>query len=364
MIDFTSTLYLGLGHASASLGPWRALSTGRPAALAPPEGQRAAEIALARLTGADDAMLLPSSLHAFSDLFDRQPAAGGRLLVEAGGYPVGHASAARAVARGVGLGVFAHHDAAALARALRAAPGAVVLVDGCCASCGRPPPLARYLALVAEAGATLVIDDTQTLGLLGRAAGQPAGGGVLTGLDDGAGRVLVIASLAKGRGVPAAVLAGGRGAVARLRRASATAVHNSPVSACHLAALHAALGANRREGAWRRRRLARLVAAFRDGLACAGLAPLASRLPIVTLPLGAAGASRAVQGALLARGVRAVARRLDCLATAGVSFFVTARHTLEEIRAATEAVGAALRALAARPGPPPFRAASALQPTV
>ena len=69
MLDFTSALYLGLGHPSASLAPWRALTLGRPAALEEPPGGRGLARDLALLMGGEAGLLYPSTLHLFRDLF-------------------------------------------------------------------------------------------------------------------------------------------------------------------------------------------------------------------------------------------------------------------------------------------------------
>ena len=69
MLDFTSALYLGLRHPSASLPPWDALTIGRPAALAEPPDAEAVAAEIASLQGCEAATLLPSTLHLFWDLF-------------------------------------------------------------------------------------------------------------------------------------------------------------------------------------------------------------------------------------------------------------------------------------------------------
>ena len=55
MLDFTSALYLGLRHPSASLAPWSALSLGQPAALQEAPAATALAARLARLQGCDAA---------------------------------------------------------------------------------------------------------------------------------------------------------------------------------------------------------------------------------------------------------------------------------------------------------------------
>jgi 8-amino-7-oxononanoate synthase len=69
VLNFTSALYLGLRHPSWSLRPWAQLTTGAPAALAPPPGARMVADMLAALQGCERAALAPSTLHLFWDLF-------------------------------------------------------------------------------------------------------------------------------------------------------------------------------------------------------------------------------------------------------------------------------------------------------
>ena len=69
MLDFTSSLYLGLSHSSQSLRPWQQLTLGMPAALRTPPGTSHLELELARLQGCERVSLGTSTLHLFWDLF-------------------------------------------------------------------------------------------------------------------------------------------------------------------------------------------------------------------------------------------------------------------------------------------------------
>jgi 8-amino-7-oxononanoate synthase len=70
MMDFTAALYLGMTHSSASLRPFRQLTTGRPNALGTPVLNFRIAAFLADLTGCEQAVLGPSTLHLFWDLFN------------------------------------------------------------------------------------------------------------------------------------------------------------------------------------------------------------------------------------------------------------------------------------------------------
>ena len=128
----------------------------------------------------------------------------------------------------------------------------VVLADGFCPGCGRVAPIDSYLAIVAPAGGLVVVDDTQALGVLGTPApGHPygrGGGGTARWLRLSNPRLIVVASLAKGFGVPVATLACSDAAVRRYMATSETRVHCSPPSNAHLHSAIAALAHQRHAG--------------------------------------------------------------------------------------------------------------------
>lgn len=340
MADFSSALYLGLGHASASLPGWPALTLGRPAALAEPREAGEVAAALARLQGTAAATLLPSTLHLFWDLL-RQLARRPRtlLLLDAGAYPILHWAAQAAA--GARLRCFAHHDAAALARladrAVRAGLRPVIVCDGYCTGCNRPAPLRAYARIAMAGGGLLVLDDTQALGVLGRSPtcrcpyGQ-GGGGSLRWHGIGGAHVLVGASLAKGFGAPLAALSGDAALIRRFVAQSATRLHCSPPSLAALQAAQAALAANGREGAARRARLLQRVRQLCATLARAGLEAIgALPFPAQSFVARHAAALAGVWARLRAGGVRALLTR-GCQGRAPrLSFLVTARHRAADI---------------------------------
>jgi 8-amino-7-oxononanoate synthase len=352
MLDFSSSLYLGLHHPSRSLAPWDRLTTGVPAALRePPEARRVAG-ALARLQGCERAVLARSTLHAFVDCFAALGGPARPVLVDAGAYPIagwGAAAMGRPVTR------FAHHDVADLRlRLRRGGRGPLVVTDGFCPGCGAVAPLAAYLEVVADHQGILLIDDTQALGVLGRRDGPRAGpygaggGGSLPWTGVAGPGVLAVASLAKGFGVPLAVVAGGRRLVGRVAAGPAR-VHASPPSAADLRAAERALAGNRRIGEGRRRRLAALVARLRHRLVGRGIVLRGGAFPIQSLPTMAPSTAAAVAEALAARGVRGVLQRSRCQGGATVTLVVTALHTTGAIDRAAAAVADALAAAGVLP---------------
>ena len=293
MPDFTSALYLGLQHPSRSLRPWHQLTTGAPAALVEPAEAREIGRSLAELQGCEAATLATSTLHLAWDLFDLLAQTPITLFMDAGAYPISRWGAQRAAMRGALVQTFPHHDAAALGRALSAAPRGrvpVIVTDGFCPSCGRVAPLADYLALAQRRGGMLVADDTQALGILGQTPsvrmpyGQ-GGGGSLRWSGLHAPEALVFSSLAKGFGVPIAVLAGSRAWIRRYEEKSLTRVHCSPPSVATLRAAEHAVEMNRTWGDILRHRLALLVRRFREGLRALGLSASGGLFPIQTLVL-------------------------------------------------------------------------------
>lgn len=345
MADFTNALYLGLRHASATLPGWESLTLGRPAVLAEPRGALELATALAQLQGTAAATLLPSTLHLFWDLL-RQLARQSRsaLLLDSGAYPILHWAAEGAAAVGAQMRRFAHHDAAALAplaeQAVRAGLRPVIVCDGFCTGCNRAAPLKAYARIAAASGGTLVIDDTQALGVLGHAPSGACpyghgGGGSLRWHGLRTANVLVGASLAKGFGAPLAALSGDAALIERFAHDSQTRLHCSPPSIASIQAAHAALVANASAGERWRTRLRQLVQRLRAAVMHAGLDPVGT-LPFPVQSFvsrhapGAAAFARMLQRlhaggmrALLTRGCQGLAPRL--------TFIVTARHGAAQI---------------------------------
>ena len=113
MLDFTSALYLGFRHAHDALRPWAQLTTGRPAALEPAPEAVALAQDLARLLGCERAVLAPSTLHLFWDLFDVLARDRIAIYTDAGTYPIARYGVERAAAKGVPTSSFLSHDPAA-----------------------------------------------------------------------------------------------------------------------------------------------------------------------------------------------------------------------------------------------------------
>jgi len=355
VIDLTSSLYLGLRHDSRSVPGWERLTTGVPAVLAtaPAAGIVAQE--LADLIDTEAATLAPSTLHAFWDLFGTMSAR--EIHVDAGTYPIARWGAERAQCSGARVRTFRHHDPAALRRAVVAqervrssatAPGGgpVVLADGFCPGCGRVAPIESYLAIVAPIGGMVVVDDTQALGVLGTpASGRPygrGGGGIPRWSRLSSPHLIVVASLAKGFGVPVATVAGSGAAIRQYLARSETRVHSSPPSNAHLNAAIAALRINASRGDALRGRLATLVSQFRTGLDTLDVPLTPGLFPVQSTGAGAPLDLGAVHRRLGGLGVKTVLNRPRCRQGIALSFIFTAAHRRADVDRVVRAVDIAL----------------------
>jgi len=337
VLDFTSALYLGFDHAWSDLPGWDRLTLGKPAALESPPGAPAVERDLAALVGCERALLAPSTLHVFGDLFTILAGREVNYFLDDGTYPVARWGAERAVAVGRPVRFFPRHDARALreaiARADRKPP--VVVADGFCLACGSSAPIDAYLKCTAHLNGLVVVDDTQALGILGRnptplAPFGRGGGGSLPNAGVRDARIVVASSLAKAFGAPLAVLAGSQELVAEFENRSTTRVHCSPPSVAAIAAAGRALALNRRWGDRLRWRLAQLVARFRRGLSRINLPAAAGLFPVQPLNMPRGVQAGAVHRALLDRGIQAVLHR-DNGSGERISFVLTARHESSQI---------------------------------
>ncbi len=347
MLDFTSALYLGMRHPSWSLRPWVQFTMGRPAALASPASASVVAEQLAALQGCEAAMLMPSTLHLFWDLFTILASKRIVIYMDAGTYAIVRWGVERAAARGTPVRTFRHHDPDALHDHLKrdARPGLrpVVVADGLCPACGGPAPIAAYLEQVRPHGGYLVLDDTQALGILGHRPEPDApygwgGGGSLRWSRVSGPDIIVGSSLAKGFGVPVALLSGSEMMVRRFEQASETRTHCSPPSNAVIHAAEHALAINEEQGDGLRLRLWELVSRFSKGLAQAGLSLQGGRFPVQTLkPVSGLDPVR-LHEELLQRGIRAVLHDARDGFRGQISFLITALHQFQDIDKATEAV--------------------------
>ncbi|MDR5757123.1 aminotransferase class I/II-fold pyridoxal phosphate-dependent enzyme [Caballeronia sp. LZ035] len=342
MLDFASALYLGMQHDELATQRPFALTLGRPAALEEPPGAVRVAASLARLQGCEKALLTTSTLHLFWDLFEMLSRAPTALLVDACAYPVSRWAMQRVPPRGCSLGAFSHHDLASLralavnARTRGQRP--VLVTDGYCGACGRSPPIGSYSALVEALEGLLVIDDTQSLGILGGAPDGSVpygrgGGGVLRWHGVSGARIIVGASLAKAFGAPLAGIAGSSALIEQFRDASRTRVHCSPPSVAAIRAAQNALRINADYGDALRRCLHARVECLRVAMTCAGLRlRTAFPFPMQHFDVPPHRDAAALSARLLEQGVWAVATQGG--GHSRLTFLVTVRHRMHDIELA------------------------------
>jgi 8-amino-7-oxononanoate synthase len=345
-LDFTSALYLGLHHSSASVGTWTQLTTGAPAVLKAPPGGDAVAAALADLQGCEAALLAPSTLHLFWDLFGVLAERGVAVYADAGLYAIGRWGVERAAARGVPARMFPHFDAHGLSDLLAQRPHPVrrpiIVTDGYCTGCGQAAPLPALLTLARRAHGLLVVDDTQALGVLGtRPSGNHkfgrGGGGSLRWHSTHGSEVLLISSLAKGFGVPLGAIAGTHTMMRRFATGSETRVHCSPPSVLAIRAAEEALRINRERGDMLRRQLAALVHRFRSPLERSGIRLTGELFPVQSI-VGEHGLDMPTVHQRLSRaGVLGVLRR-TCSGRSAISFLLSARHSTSDIERAANLI--------------------------
>lgn len=347
MVDFTSSLFLGMTHESGALR-WSELTTGKPAALERSAAAKAVARSAAALLGCRRAVATTSTLHAFVDLF-AGPGAAPVVLYDEVVYPVVRWGIERAERRGADVRPFRHRDAGSLeellTRLARARRRPWVVCEGFCPGCARPAPLPDYLALARRWGGRLVVDDTQAIGLLGAdpcpdaPLGRGGGGSPARfGLSDPG--LVVVASLAKAFGAPMAVVAGSRAFAAAFEERSETMLYCSPPSEANLAAAGRALALNASVGDRLRARLVAAVRGFRRELAAAGFRVRGGPFPMQRVLAGGPREVLALRDDLARRGVRALARRARCTGEVSLTFIVTARHGEADLRTAAAALAA------------------------
>ena len=268
---------------------------------------------VAELTGAEDALYLPSgyasSQVAAAALADACDAV---VIDELSHYCL--FEAARATGRPIFR--FAHCDPAALRTALaeNIKPGQrpLLLSDGVFAARGDVAPAAAYEAVLCDwPGASLLIDDAHGLGVLGgRGRGTLEHAGLfniaVNDLPGAAPRdrpaLYFCGTLSKALGGYGGVLPGSRRWIARLKAAShwhdGASPVPPPVAAASARAIELALAEPEL-----RVRLGENVRRLRRGLGRLGLDCGDSPAPIVCLSLGTADNMRRIQSGLMDRGI-------------------------------------------------------------
>lgn len=337
MLDFTSALYLSFEHPLRSLREWNQLTLGKPSALDEMAGAKNVEQALAALTGCESALLAPSTLHVFWDLFKLLAQSDTLILLDRSAYPIAQWGVERAEALQIPVRRLQVLDErrikTVLQRERRLRP--IFVLDGFSPSTGRVAPIALLVRWAEATGGWVVVDDTQALGILGsgpsvRNPYGSGGGGILRYLEADSARVVLVSSLAKAFGTPIAMLGGNTPMIEQFRAKSLTRVHCSPFSAASLQAAANAIRANARAGDSLRHRLLCNVRCFRRGAKALNVSVTGGVFPIQTLHFGRSLYCYRVFEGLLKRGVHAVLQRTDRSAAA-ITFVLRALQRRDEI---------------------------------
>ncbi len=208
------------------------------------------------------------------------------------------------LARPGGKAVYAHADVADLERRLAAVPdGARTLVvsDGVFSMEGDLAPLPDLVEIAGHHDATLIVDDSHGIGVLGATGAGVAEHFGLAGRID-----IITGTLGKALGGAAGgFVAGSRALTDVLEQRSRGQLFSNGIPPSVACGARAALTILREEPD-RLRRLHGNVARFRDGVAAAGLEPLEGESAIVPVIVGETGAAIALSERLLADGVFAI----------------------------------------------------------
>lgn len=348
MLDFTSSLYLGMNHSRDTISDWQGLTTGKPVVLDKPMVNRCLEKDIANLTACENATLGPSTLHLFIDVFRSLSKRKLSIFLDKKAYPIARFGVENVIACGAAsMSYFRHQNVQDLERKIsintekNSCP--VVVTDGYCPSCGKVTPLKEMLSIVEKYHGILIIDDTQALGILGESHSleKPyglGGGGSLRWYGLKSPNVIVISSLAKAFGAPLAVLAGSNKRVQQFNRYSQTRIHCSPPSNVAVTAAIAALNRNISEGDTLRARLIYLIRYLKKSLYSIGVKTINSLFPVQTLqPLPLLSAQNLHQH-LYYSGIRTVIHRPRDVTTPRVSLILTSSHSVEMIDKLTQTI--------------------------
>jgi 8-amino-7-oxononanoate synthase len=232
---------------------------------------------------------------------------------------------------------FAHADAAAAQRVLRASTAAAALIatDGVFSMDGDCAPLAELARMAGAHGAWLLVDDAHGLGVLGS-----SGRGTLEqcGLDEEA-VPLLMGTLGKAFGTFGAFVAGRVEVIELLLQKARPYAYTTALPQAVAAATRRALLIAARES-WRRERVLSLAMRFSRAAAALGIPIVASQTPIQPVLLGTSARALIAQEELLQAGFWCVAIRPPTVAPGSARLRITfsAAHTETQVDALAEAL--------------------------
>ena len=245
------------------------------------------------------------------------------------------------LARPAHKAVYEHGDVYDLRRALTEAPPLereLIITDGVFSMEGDLAPIAELREIAAARGATLIVDDSHGIGVVGE-----RGRGVLEHFGTlGSEGIVITGTLGKALGGAAGgFVAGGEALCAVLEQRSRTQLFSNGLAPTVAASSRRALAELRDEP----RLVASLranVALMRERLAAAGLRPLEGESAILPIIVGETARAIELSRRLLERGVYVTGFGYPVVpeGTARVRIQVSAALTREQIEAAVEALAA------------------------
>jgi len=270
-IDFTSSLYLGFRHGAGELPPWRQLTIGTPSAVNRWPIADQLEVEISGLCGTERALIGRSTLHLFWDLIGAFDPKEWEFIADEHSYPLAQWAMSRLCRQNERPRLFRHLDVDDIARRCaeitRRRKRPAIVTDSFCSVCGQTPDLARYSELAENSGGYVLIDDTQTLGLMGKGRQKKypwgfGGGGCIRfhGLEHR--RVVAISSMAKAFGAALGFAAGPAEIISQMKSLGDTRWHCSQPTIVDMEAARNALCRNSTEGNSLRHRLKLLIDHF------------------------------------------------------------------------------------------------------
>ena len=292
------------------------------------------------MQGLAKGVLAPSTLHIFWDLYGLLSTKRITLFIDEKAYPVSKYGIERLLVRSIPFFTFRHldgnHLSEMIVQKIKKYTTPVVVTDGWCTLCGKPAPIRDYSRILNQYNGNLIIDDTQSFGILGERKINSlygiGGGGILKWLNIQDNKIITIVSLAKAFGVPMAVIGGSKAFITDFKNNSDTRVSSSPVSIVNLHAAENALSINHTDGDRRRKKLLDNVLLLTEELKQSGITLHGGIFPIQTITEKRYHAVIELFKGLQARGVNTVLVNGHLNKIPALSLITRSDHSLEDIQ--------------------------------
>jgi 8-amino-7-oxononanoate synthase len=350
MIDFTSSLYLGMQHSSAELPGWHQLTTGKPSALFEPPQSKILAQKIACMQGLEAGCMAPSTLHLYYDVYNFLSQLPVVVFIDEDVYPVSKYGIEKLYPVNIGVYTFKHLDAMHLQKLVAVNTQKwlqpVVITDGWCPLCGRPAPLNVYADILKPYNGILITDDTQATGIFGKKDGRQlygsGGGGILQWLNVNKANTICIASLAKGFGVPVAAITGSALFIDLFKNKSQAMVYSSQPGTVHLSAGLHALQLNNQTGDRIREKIFKNVMLMKALSAAKSIRLSGGIFPVQSISFGDAAKAVAVYNKLLQQQIKTALIKGHKKNETAVIFIITGKHTSDEITETVYCIGKAM----------------------